>query len=247
MAFRSCDADALRTARRSLTAGIKRAKADYTTKIQRHFTSNDPRSMWWGIKCITDYNRKNVECPSDPSLPDALNSFYARFEATNNTTATRLISVPDDLPPSVTATEVRFTLQKINPRKAAGPDGIPGHVLRDCACQLSEVMCDTFNTSLSQAIVPSCLKTSTIVPSSVSCLNDYHPIALTPIIMKSFEKLISTRIKKSINITSDSHQYAYRQNRSTADALSAVLHQALTHVENRDTYVSWTSVPLSTQ
>ena len=67
--------------------------------------------MWRGIKCVTDYNKKNTQCPSDPSLPE-VNSFYARFEASNNTTATRLTPVPDDLPLSVTAVEVRLTLQK---------------------------------------------------------------------------------------------------------------------------------------
>ena len=103
---------------------------------------------------------------------------------------------------------VRKTLQKINPCRAAGADGVPGRVLRDCAQQLSSVMADIFNISLSQATVPTCLKTSTIVPvpkaSAVSCLNDYRPAALTPIVPKCFERLVMARIKKSINITTDS-------------------------------------------
>lgn len=43
-------------------------------------------------------------------------------------------------------------------------------------------------------------------------------------------------IKKSINITTDSHQYAYRPNRSTAGAITAVTHQSLTHLE-KNSYV----------
>ncbi len=38
--------------------------------------------------------------------------------------------------------------------KAAGPDNIPGRVLKDCAAQLTDVLTDIFNTSLSQAVVP---------------------------------------------------------------------------------------------
>ncbi|KAK3520802.1 hypothetical protein QTP70_032376, partial [Hemibagrus guttatus] len=42
---------------------------------------------------------------------------------------------------------------------------------------------DIFNISLSSTIVPMCLKTTTIIPmpkkSTVSCLNDYRPVALT--------------------------------------------------------------------
>ncbi|MCJ8741284.1 hypothetical protein PDJAM_G00068850 [Pangasius djambal] len=90
------------------------------------------------------------------------------------------------------ATNVRKTLSRINPRKAAGPDNIPGHVLRDCAAQLTDVLTDIFNISLSQAVIPTCLKSTTIIPvpkkSTVSCLNDYRPIALTPIMMKCFER-----------------------------------------------------------
>ncbi|KAI3358987.1 hypothetical protein L3Q82_015367 [Scortum barcoo] len=85
-AFRSGDRLALRAARRQLTAGVKRAKAAYAQRIQGHFTSNDPRSMWRGIKCITDYNTRDAQCPRDPSLPDALNNFYARFDDTSPST-----------------------------------------------------------------------------------------------------------------------------------------------------------------
>ena len=70
-----------------------------------------------------------------------------------------------DTPLSVTTADVRKTLQGINPRKAAGPDNIPGRVLRDCAHQLSEVLADIFNTSLSLASFPTSLKTATIVLS----------------------------------------------------------------------------------
>lgn len=73
---------------------------------------------------------------------------------------------------------------------------------------------DIFNTSLYQAIVPSCLKTATIIPlpktSTVSCLNDYRPIAFTPIIMKCFERLVMAHTKKTITLTVDPHQYADR-------------------------------------
>ncbi len=69
--FRISDTEALRAARRNLTKGIKRAKADYALKIQGHFSTNDPQSMWASIKSITDYNRRDTECPRDPSLPDA--------------------------------------------------------------------------------------------------------------------------------------------------------------------------------
>ncbi len=109
--------------------------------------------------------------------------------------------------PSVNIVDVRRSLLKVKPRKAAGPDNIPGRVLKDCAFQLSEVLTDIFNISLFQAKVPSCFKSTTIIPvpktSTVSCFNDYRPIALTPILMKCFERLIMDQIKKGIDFSID--------------------------------------------
>ncbi|KAI4883003.1 hypothetical protein NFI96_002046 [Prochilodus magdalenae] len=214
-AFRSGDAQELRRARRELTAGVKRAKAAYALKIQGHFSSQDPRSMWRGIKCITDYKTRDAQCSKDPSLPEALNKFYARFEDPDTPPSIRLTPTPGEVPLSVTPAEVRRTLRRINPRKSAGPDNIPGRVLRECADQISEVLADIFNVSLTQAAVPTCLKTATIIPvpksSTVTGLNDYRPIALTPIVTKCFERLVMTHIKATIDVTVDPHQYAYRR------------------------------------
>ena len=74
-----------------------------------------------------------------------------------------------------------FVMQ-FNSRKAAGPDNVSPCLLKQCAGQLSGVFTDIFNVSLSQCIVPQCFKKSTIIPvrkkCSVSCLNDYRPVAL---------------------------------------------------------------------
>ncbi len=45
------------------------------------------------------------------------------------------------------------------------------------------------------------------------------------------------QIKKGIDFSIDPHQYAYKKNRCTADAILYVVHMALTHLENRDSYV----------
>ncbi|KAK3572714.1 hypothetical protein QTP86_006137 [Hemibagrus guttatus] len=86
-----------------------------------------------------------------------------------------------------------------------------------------------------------CLNTTTIIPvpksSPVSCLNDYRPVALTPIIMKCFERLIMKQIKDLLPPSLDPMQFAYRPNCSTDNAISTTLHLSLTHLENKDTYV----------
>ncbi|KAI4876751.1 hypothetical protein NFI96_007079, partial [Prochilodus magdalenae] len=142
---------------------------------------------------------------------DALNHFYARCEAQNGVAARKTTPPPDD------------------------------QVLCLTAADLTDVFADIFNISLSSATVPTCLKATTIIPvpkkSSVSCLNDYRPIALTPIIMKCFERLVMRHIKTLLPPSLDPLQFAYRPNRSGDDAISTTLHLALTHLDNRDTYV----------
>ncbi|KAK3575391.1 hypothetical protein QTP86_025793, partial [Hemibagrus guttatus] len=99
------------------------------------------------------------------------------------------------------------------------------------------VFTDIFNISLSSAVVPTCQKTTTTIPvpkkSPVSCLNDYCPVALTPIIMNCFERLIKNLLPPSL----DPMQFAYHLNHSMDNAISTTLHLALTHMDNRDTYV----------
>ncbi|KAI5085277.1 hypothetical protein C0J45_3294, partial [Silurus meridionalis] len=181
--------------RARLSRAIREAKRPHAMKIHDHFQdSGDTRGMWQGIQAITNYKTTSPACDRDPSLPDALNDFYARFEVQNNVVARKTIPPPTDQMLCLTTAEVRKTLCKVNPLKSAGPDNIPGRVFRECAEQLADVFTEIFNISLSSNVVPTCLKTTTIVPvpkkSTVSCLHDYRPIALTPIVMKCFERLV---------------------------------------------------------
>ena len=104
-------------------------------------------------------------------------------------------------------------------------------MLRACAEQLTGIFRDIFNLSLAQAAGPTCFKTASIVHlpkhSNPTCLNDYHPVAHTPIIMKCFERLVLAHLKNSFPPTLDPHQFAYRSNRSIDDAISTALHCVL--------------------
>ncbi|KAI5086598.1 gastrula zinc finger protein XlCGF28.1-like [Silurus meridionalis] len=107
-------------------------------------------------------------------------------------------------------------------------DNIPGRVLRECAEQLADVLTDIFNIFLSSNVVPTCLKTTIIVP-----------------LPKKFERLIMRHIKTQLPPSLDPMQFAYRPNRSTDDAISTTLHLALTHLDNKDSYVRMLFIDLS--
>ena len=134
--------------------------------------------MWQGLQTITDYKGKHSrELPTDMSLPDELNYFYARFEANNTETCMRAPAVPEECVITLSAADANKTFKQVIIYKAAGLDGLPGHVLRACADQLAGVFTDIFNLSLSESVIPTCFKQTTMVPvpknTMVTCLNVY--------------------------------------------------------------------------
>ncbi|KAK3557548.1 hypothetical protein QTP70_029230 [Hemibagrus guttatus] len=66
-----------------------------------------------------------------------------------------------------------------------------------------------------------CFKTSAIVPvpkkTKITGLNDYRPVALTSVVMKSFERLVLSYLKDITDPLLDPLQFAYRANRSVDD------------------------------
>lgn len=249
-AYRAGDRPAYSRARRELRKGIQAAKHRYKQHIEEHFNDNNARSMWRGIRTITDYSRGEQQVSHDPTLPDTLNSFFARFDSQSSREAAHLPQPEEQQQPlRLQLHQVSSTLRRIKPHKAAGPDGVSGRTLKTCADQLAGVFLDIFNMSLQLSMVPVCLKSSIIVPvpkkTTITNLDDYRPIALTPVIMKCFERILLRHIKDVIPVGLDSLQFAYRENRSTEDAVSLALHAALTHLQHPNTYVRMLFVDFS--
>ena len=117
------------------------------------------------------------------TLPDELNSFYARFQLRHTSLLERTSSTENTASALViTEKDVWVVFKRINIREAARSDGIPGRVLKACADQLAGVFTNIFNLSLFTGIVPT---SSVIIPvpkkGKATCP---IPIALTPIVSK---------------------------------------------------------------
>ncbi|XP_039677788.1 uncharacterized protein PB18E9.04c-like [Perca fluviatilis] len=104
--------------------------------------------------------------------------------------------------------------------KAARPDSVSPSTLKWCSGtdQLSPVFTDIFNTSLETCHVPACFKSSTIIPvpkkTRIAGLNDYRPVTLTSVVMKSFERLVLSHLKSLTEPLLEPLHFAYRANRS---------------------------------
>ena len=75
----------------------------------------------------------------------------------------RAPAVPDDCVITLSVEDVSKTIKHVNIHKAAGADGLPGHVLKACADQLTSVFTNIFNLSLTESVIPTCFKQTTIV------------------------------------------------------------------------------------
>ncbi len=202
----------------ALRQAVRAAKLRYRERIESHFQLNDSRRMWQGLKTIcSSGNNPSAEVRADPLLAEELNAFYGRFECNGGATlpisasgSSRQSSDVDHVI-TVSEDEVRRELRRVNIRKAAGPDGITGRVLRSCADQLAGLFTSIFE-SFATSVVPTSFKKSVIIPvpknSKPSCLNDYRPVALTSTVMKVFERLLKKHICSSIPATLDPLQFA---------------------------------------
>jgi hypothetical protein len=60
----------------------------------------------------------------------------------------RASAVPDDCVITLSVADMSKTFKQVNIHKAAGPDGLPGRVLRKCIDQLASVFTKMFKLSL---------------------------------------------------------------------------------------------------
>ncbi|KAI5616883.1 gastrula zinc finger protein XlCGF28.1-like [Silurus asotus] len=230
----------------SVCRAVKDAKWRYGRKLESQFQQGGSRSLWQGLRTITDYKTPSSRMVNaDASLADELNTFYARFKAAANhassasgTTSKHAERAREVNRFTISEHDVRRAFKRVNTRKAAGPDGITGRVLKACTDKLAPVFTEIFNLSLEQSVVPSCFKQSTIVlvpkKPQPACLNDYRPVALTSVVMKCFERLVRDFITASLPDTLDPLTFAYCQNRLTEDAIANLLHTTISQLDQKN-------------
>ncbi|KAM3849703.1 death domain-containing protein 1 [Diretmus argenteus] len=130
--------------------------------------------------------------------------------------------LPAEPAPTIQPWEVYEKLKRVNTRKAAGPDQIPGRLIKEFACELSEPLADILNHSLQDGIVPPEWKSATVVPlpkSKPPSTSEIRPISLTSLLSKVAESFITQWTRKDILPQIDSQQFGCLPGRSTTHSL----------------------------
>ncbi len=79
-AYRSGDKALYKQAKYTLNREIRVAKKNYAGKLKKQLSSNDPTSVWKGLKAITSYKTPPPSTEANQQLTEDLNSFYCRFQ-----------------------------------------------------------------------------------------------------------------------------------------------------------------------
>ena len=89
-------------------------------------------------------------------------------------------------------------LTKLNPNKAAGPDGVESQLLKECAEEMAPILCQLYRKSMDEGEVPSMWKEAHIVlihkKGSKAIMANFQPVALTSVIGKVFKKIFCAAI-----------------------------------------------------
>ena len=140
--------DKYKKARYAAEKAVKTGKAKYRDKREKNLNTNNAKNIWQGLKAITNYNPSpKITTATDTNLPDRLNYFYSRFDKLN-TTSPSSITASSSLPPfTVDEYVVRRMCQRLNSRKAAGPDNISPYLL-NCVPTSCRVYSQTYSMCL---------------------------------------------------------------------------------------------------
>ena len=127
--------------------------------------------------------------------------------------------------------DIKDAIEDLSLTSAAGPDGFPTILLKNCKNILSKPLFILWRKSLDLGITPHRLKQSHVVPIHKGGSNaipaNYRPVALTSHIIKLFEKIIRKRLVTFMenNNMFNPTQHGFRSGRSC-------LSQLLNHYDN---------------
>ena len=113
---------------------------------------------------------------------------------------------------------IKKLLSNDNSNKACGPDEIHGKILKKCASSLAFPLSCLFKLSYNSGLLPSEWKLAHVVPvhkkGSKDNIENYRPISLTSLIMKTFERIIKQELLAKTEHLLDERQHGFLNGKS---------------------------------
>ena len=121
---------------------------------------------------------------------------------------------------------------------ASGPDGFPAILLRKCSGSLAHPLYIIWRKSMNQGIIPKSCKCANIIPihkgKSRAEAKNYRPVALTCILIKTFEKVVRKPIVSFLeeHLLFNAGQHGFRAAHSCLSQLLAHFDLITRHLED---------------
>ena len=218
----------------------RKAVRDLERKIARESKTN-PKAFFSYARSklntktgVSDLTREDGSTANtDSEKADLLNSFFCSVFTKEDTE-----TVPDFADRTfehplenvqVSAEEVKKKLQKLNPSKAMGPDGIPPSILKSCAEELSVPLACIMNKSIQEGKLPNEWKIAHVSPifkkGKKTIPGNYRPVSLTCVCCKVLESILRDAFIQHFreNNLFSSCQHGFISGRSCSTNLIAVL------------------------
>ena len=163
--------------------------------------------------------------PDSTKLIKNVKEFFSESNSNINPNHTILSDIKFSKEDIVTA------IKKIKSNAAAGPDGIPTILLKECCEELSKPLYIIYRNSLDSGEVPNLLKDAMVIPihkgGLKSDVKNYRPVSLISQILKILEKVLCVKIVSHLeeNNLLNQNQHGFRKFRSC-------LSQLIEHYDN---------------
>ena len=129
----------------------------------------------------------------------------------------------------VSASQIAALLRKLPYKKSPGPDGILPGILTKIASEISHPLSLLFGASLSTGQLPDAWRCANITPvhkkGHKSLLTNYRPVALTSVLCKVLERIISVAINDHLTTFGliNTNQHVFVKHRSCVAQLANIL------------------------
>jgi hypothetical protein len=167
------------------------------------------------------------------TLTELLSAYFPHDTSEDETPAQQelrqqMISPPDtEEDPPFTPTEVSYSIQSMNSKKAPGHDQLTADIIKEAAAVLLTEITTLFNLCLKHQKFPDTFKKSIVrfIPKpnaqSINSPKAFPPICLLPVLGKALESLMINRITWSFKQSGalSAHQYGFTPQVSTTDAV----------------------------
>ena len=246
--------------RNRVVAENRKSKIQYYENYFQKNTAN-MKNLWTGIKAIINTKSKSSlqnisqlvvdgKTHTDPQdIANMFNKFFVNVSSQVCSEIPRTKKSPLDYLKRrnansiffkpIVSVEIQDIITGLDNSKSSGPYSVPVKLLKVLNPQISELLAQIFNESLSVGIFPDKLKYAKVIPihkkGSPTDPSNYRPISLLSVFSKIFEKLIHRRLYDFLDKLNIFYplQFGFREKHSTNHALISMTEAIRNTIDNQ--------------